>query len=125
MRQFVQRHAVKLFLFLFGVLKLLGPLEDFRDRLDQRVGDEFLYPAVCIECAGKGAILHDRNSEGKRFLTDDLRYWPGTKCADARERGLVGLVADADGEIYSLSGQRVTNPQRGGIYIKNGKKFVK
>ena len=29
-----------------------------------------------------------------------------------------------DDAIYTLSGMRVSNPQRGVIYVKNGKKFI-
>ena len=32
-------------------------------------------------------------------------------------------VANRDGAIYNLSGQRVLSPRKG-IYIKNGKKFI-
>jgi hypothetical protein len=33
-------------------------------------------------------------------------------------------AVQTEGDIYDLRGQRVQNPQKG-IYIKNGKKFVK
>ena len=41
--------------------------------------------------------------------------------------GISALKADdrTDGYVYDLQGRRVTNPQRKGIYIKNGKKFIK
>ena len=31
---------------------------------------------------------------------------------------------EAKGAIYDLSGRKVTNAVKGGIYIKNGKKFI-
>jgi hypothetical protein len=31
---------------------------------------------------------------------------------------------DANAPIYDLSGRRVNNAVKGGIYIKNGKKFI-
>ena len=34
------------------------------------------------------------------------------------------LIMDND-EVYDLSGRKVKNPQRGSIYIVNGKKVVK
>ena len=30
-----------------------------------------------------------------------------------------------DGRIYNLQGMAVSNPTRGGIYIRDGKKFIK
>lgn len=33
-------------------------------------------------------------------------------------------AAQADGDIYDLTGRKVANPRRGVIYIRNGKKFI-
>ena len=37
----------------------------------------------------------------------------------------IQIKNDTDGDtVYDLSGRRVVNPARGGIYIRNGKKYV-
>lgn len=40
---------------------------------------------------------------------------------DAIERT---AIAEKDGAIYDLQGRKVTTPQRNGLYIKNGKKYI-
>ena len=41
--------------------------------------------------------------------------------------GMSGIItdSDSDGYIYDLQGRRVTTPVQKGIYIRNGKKFIK
>ena len=38
--------------------------------------------------------------------------------------GVQTIESLGDNSIYTLSGVKVSNPQKGGIYVKNGKKFV-
>lgn len=39
-------------------------------------------------------------------------------------QGVQTIESLGDNAIYTLSGVKVSNPQKGGIYVKNGKKFV-
>jgi hypothetical protein len=44
---------------------------------------------------------------------------------DETVTGINGVVTEkADAPIYDLSGRRVLNTMKGGIYIQNGKKFI-
>lgn len=42
------------------------------------------------------------------------------------QTGIKSAAQDgADDALYDLQGRRVTNPQKGGVYVKKGKKVVK
>ena len=41
------------------------------------------------------------------------------------EISVVETDKNADGKIYDVNGIRIDTPQKGRIYIQNGKKFVK
>ena len=61
-----------------------------------------------------------KENEGGRLLSGNQTYEDAAGIADA-------AVCDkmADGRIYNLQGMAVSNPARGGIYIRDGKKFIK
>lgn len=74
------------------------------------------YPAPCvlpmrayIQANGTAARLFSTfsNADGSTTVVNGLQ-----------------LDADAAGEIYDLQGRKVTTPQRGGLYIVNGKKMI-
>lgn len=66
------------------------------------------------------ADIMAKENEGGKFLSGTQTYDDATGIADATIYNKV-----ADGRIYNLQGMLVENPIPGGIYIQNGKKFVK
>lgn len=66
------------------------------------------------------ADIMAKENEGGKFLSGTQTYDDATGIADAAIYNKV-----ADGRIYNLQGMLVENPIPGGIYIQNGKKFVK
>lgn len=99
----------------------------------QQKGPEAFYRA------GEGARLGD-NKAYLQLETDKVRP---ENYSDAKqgfaiifvneEKGITTTVLDgvkttemhiSDNAIYTLSGMKVNNPQKGGIYVKNGKKIV-
>lgn len=66
------------------------------------------------------ADIMAKENEGGKFLCGTQTYDDATGIADATIYNKV-----ADGRIYNLQGMLVENPIPGGIYIQNGKKFVK
>ena len=81
------------------------------------------------DVAGCKSIKMSRNTSGtnifitKIMLYKDLDYANG-KGGD----GIISIASDStvstDATIYSLSGQRISTPQRGSIYIIKGKKAI-
>ena len=61
-----------------------------------------------------------KENEGGRLLSGNQTYEDAAGIADAAACGKM-----ADGRIYNLQGMAVSNPTRGGIYIRDGKKFIK
>jgi hypothetical protein len=49
-----------------------------------------------------------------------FRFEDGTTAIES----VLNNGADANAPIYDLSGRRVMNAVKGGIYIQNGKKFI-
>lgn len=66
------------------------------------------------------ADIMAKENEGGKFLSGTQTYDDATGIADAAIYNKV-----ADDRIYNLQGMLVENPIPGGIYIQNGKKFVK
>lgn len=66
------------------------------------------------------ADIMAKENEGGKFLSGTQTYDDATGIADATIYNKV-----ADDRIYNLQGMLVENPIPGGIYIQNGKKFVK
>ena len=66
------------------------------------------------------ADIMAKENEGGKFLSGTQIYDDATGIADATIYNKV-----ADDRIYNLQGMLVENPIPGGIYIQNGKKFVK
>lgn len=66
------------------------------------------------------ADIMAKENEGGKFLSGTQTYDDATGIADAVIYNKV-----ADDRIYNLQGMLVENPIPGGIYIQNGKKFVK
>lgn len=66
------------------------------------------------------ADIMAKENEGGKFLSGTQTYDDATGIADAAIYNKV-----ADDRIYNLQGMQVENPIPGGIYIQNGKKFVK
>lgn len=66
------------------------------------------------------ADIMAKENEGGKFLSGTQTYDDATCIADATIYNKV-----ADDRIYNLQGMLVENPIPGGIYIQNGKKFVK
>lgn len=86
---------------------------------------------------GIGLYLADKNQEGNTWLNNGFKaYLPvvntettsgvlrfnfdGTTAIES----VLNNSADANAPIYDLSGRRVMNTVKGGIYIQNGKKFI-
>ena len=63
-------------------------------------------------------------ADGSEMALTVKSAW-GCEVSSETVTGIRPIIAvQTEGDIYDLSGKRVQNPQRG-IYIKNGKKFVK
>ena len=78
---------------------------------------------------GKETGTHFLNNAGKAYLPASaitttqgvLRFnFGGTTAIES----VLNNSADANAPIYDLSGRRVMNTVKGGIYIQNGKKFI-
>ena len=61
-----------------------------------------------------------KENEGGRLLSGNQTYDDAAGIADA-----TACDKMTDGRIYNLQGMAVSNPARGGIYIRDGKKFIK
>lgn len=61
-----------------------------------------------------------KENEGGRLLSGNQTYDDAAGIADA-----AACDKMTDGRIYNLQGMAVSNPTRGGIYIRDGKKFIK
>ena len=74
------------------------------------------YPKSCV--LPMRAYIKANGSAARLYSTFDN--------ADGSTTVVKGLLLDADaaGEIYNLQGRKVITPQRGGLYIINGKKTV-
>lgn len=76
----------------------------------------------------EGGTLYQWNPEGKLLGKFGTYINPGHFLAlNPDESGIGDIIADSqeeDGPIYNLQGIRVTNPQPGQIYIRNGRKFI-
>ena len=89
---------------------------------------------VRVEFYSKGVMV-EQNLENKTFsddktpaftaLADDgVTIW-GYKYSETT--GISQTLSDnirQNGAIYDMQGRRVNNPQRKGIYIQNGKKYI-
>lgn len=75
------------------------------------------YPAPCV-LPMRAYIQANGTATARLFSTFSN--------ADGSTTVVNGLQLDADaaGEIYDLQGRKVTTPQRGGLYIVNGKKMI-
>lgn len=95
--------------------------------IDEEVG---LYKAELNKNAnGENGESHFLNNAGKAYLPASfttstlgvLRFnFGGTTAIES----VLNNSADANAPIYDLSGRRVMNTVKGGIYIQNGKKFI-
>jgi Uncharacterized conserved protein len=76
----------------------------------------------------EGGTLYQWNPEGKLLGKFGTYINPGHFLAlNPDESGIGDIIADSqeeDGPIYNLQGIRVSNPQPGQIYIRNGRKFI-
>lgn len=66
------------------------------------------------------ADIMAKENEGGKYISGNQTLADASGIAEAAVTGKV-----ADGKIYTLQGIQVSNPVSGGIYIHNGKKFVK
>lgn len=96
--------------------------------IDEEVG---LYKAELNKNAnGEAGTTHFLNNAGKAYLPASaiastqgvLRFNFGGNTTAIES--VLNNGADANAPIYDLSGRRVMNTVKGGIYIQNGKKFI-
>ena len=86
---------------------------------------------------GIGLYLANKNQEGSTWLNNGFKaYLPVDNAETASGvlrfnfggttaiESVLNNSADANAPIYDLSGRRVMNTVKGGIYIQNGKKFI-
>lgn len=77
-----------------------------------------------IKVQSVSLIKQDNTTESCTLAVDWGCYLSDFNYATGIESVTIAPVRPDDGIIYNLNGQPVTSPQRG-IYIRNGKKFVK
>jgi hypothetical protein len=82
-------------------------------------GDKFVKVKAGTVPAGKALLPASAIPATARELTFIFEDGETTGIADVR-----GKKADVRDDIFDLQGRRVENPQKGGLYIKNGKKVV-
>lgn len=90
----------------------------------------YIYATDAASFAAAGA-LYQWTPEGKLLGKHKVYINPGHFLAlppDGHFTGIDEIKTDdgtpAGGKIYDLLGRRVTSPQRGHIYIKDGKKYI-
>ena len=71
------------------------------------------YPATGTLAANKAFLrLGNTNTSALRLVVDETTVIENV------------VTEKANGAIYDLSGRRVLNTVKGGVYIQNGKKFI-
>ena len=82
----------------------------------------------CNKTSGKTTVksIWLVKKDGTKIPSDPGVFWGCTMSDVKTTTGIYSLKMDlnTDGKTYNLQGQRVDHPQKG-IYIKNGKKFIK
>ncbi len=86
---------------------------------------------------GIGLYLADKNQEGNTWLNNGFKAYLPVDNAETTSgvlrfnfggttaiESVLDNSTDANAPIYDLSGRRVMNTVKGGIYIQNGKKFI-
>lgn len=86
---------------------------------------------------GIGLYLADKNQEGNTWLNNGFKAYLPVDNAETTSgvlrfnfggttaiESVLNNSTDANAPIYDLSGRRVMNTVKGGIYIQNGKKFI-
>ena len=110
-----------------GLYKLTGTMEYLSGATDMYImqKDNLWTPITSVSDYPYPCVLPMRayiQANG----TATARLFSTFSNADGSTTVVNGLQLDADpaGEIYDLQGRKVTTPQRGGLYIVNGKKMI-
>lgn len=114
------------YLTVGGVLQLNGELNvELGEDFVPASGDEFVLWTAKTFSGTPSKINLPALPDGLEWDTTDLLASTGILRVTGEATGIRTLNADQlDGKIYSLDGRRVDTPKKGGIYIKNGKKFI-
>ena len=64
----------------------------------------------------------EANQNGAKFAIIFVDEEQGTETTSLD--GVKSVETMGDNSIYTLSGVKVSKPEKGGIYVKNGKKFI-